>query len=227
VRSGIRAARPILHVDVNMINIFRGLPPAPVPRDIPVPADAVVYGAHRFSGSSTLSALLPARNAGLACDTSRQRPLPGWAGAPVVLACRSSAWAAPRAVVAARTLAQAGAPVTVLAIIGDGWPESDAATERFREASPYVGRVVRLPFVPALRYLGPQAVRLPRDAIIALQEVKQSLAVAPASSVPPGSGGTGQRPQFSPRFARRAWRRAAASSGTGGSGRLLAEGFSR
>jgi hypothetical protein len=91
----------------------------------------------------------------------------------VVLAARSTAAAAARAVTATGLLAAQGVQVTVLAVIGDGLPEPAGARYRFRVLDGRVGAVVRVPFIPAFRLAAdPLSVTLPRRARHALAEIR-------------------------------------------------------
>lgn len=121
--------------------------------------ELAICGAHRASGTTTLSVLLhPARDLGLAQDAVNQ--MARVRHRPLILTCRSSAWAAPRALAAAEILIEAGAVPDVLVVIHDPWPMSPEAAARFRQASNLVGTVVTLPFLRQLQKR-PDNARLP------------------------------------------------------------------
>jgi hypothetical protein len=147
-----------------------GAPSRPVR---PPPGELVVVGAHGGAGVSTMAALLrPAWDLGVVRRPGSLEP----AGRPVVLVARGTTPAAARAVAAIRVLGQQRVRVAVLAVIGDGLPESAEARYRFRVLDGRVGAVVRVPFVPAFRVAAdPLAVRLSRRTRRALAEI-QSLA---------------------------------------------------
>jgi hypothetical protein len=133
----------------------------------PSGARIAVAGAHGGAGVSTLALLL-----GSARDLGVVPGKPGPLGMPLVLAARCSASSAGRAVDAMRVLVGRGIPVAVLAVTGDGLPEPAEASYRFRVLDGYVGGVVRIPFIPALRATpDPREVRLPRAARRALDDI--------------------------------------------------------
>lgn len=134
----------------------------------PSAARIAVAGAHGGAGVSTLAVLL-----GAARDLGVVPGRPGPLGMPLVLAARCSASSAGRAVDAMRILAGRGIPVAVLAVTGDGLPEPAEASYRFRVLDGYVGAVIRIPFIPALRINpDPREVRLPRAARRALDDIR-------------------------------------------------------
>ena len=138
-------------------------------------AELVVWGAHGGAGVTTLATWLqPAWDMGPGRPATHPRfPATAAAGRPLILACRSTVWSARAATTAVAAVAKAGGRVTVLAIIGDGWPEPPAATARFRLLEPRVDAIVRVPFVPGLRLADdPAAVALPRRALRALDQIR-------------------------------------------------------
>ena len=145
-----------------------------VPEDWPQ-ADLVVWGAHGGAGTTTLATWLqPAWDMGAARPAMHPRyPVGMTAGRPLVLACRCSAWSGRAATTAVAAVTRAAGRVTVLAIVGDGWPEPPAATARFRLLEPQVTAVIRIPFVPGLRLADdPASVALPRRALRALDQIR-------------------------------------------------------
>ena len=138
------------------------------------PLEVVLVGAHGGAGVTTLAGLLrPAWDLGTV-----RRPGPGRgpfrsAGRPVLLVTRNTVPAAGLAVEAVGLLEEQGVPVAVLAVVGDGLPESAEARYRFRVLDGRVGAVVRVPFVPAFRIAAdPLSVALPRRARRALAEIR-------------------------------------------------------
>jgi hypothetical protein len=152
--------------------LSRPLPSFPAAGQQSIP-EIMVLGAHRAAGTTTLASLLsPARDLGQADDVLSRLPEDA---RPLVLACRSSAWAAPRALAVAKMLASAGATPDILAIIPDGWPLSPEAAARFRQAGPFVGAMITFPFVRR-----PSALFLPRSMRQALADLR-ALAAAESS----------------------------------------------
>lgn len=134
-----------------------------VPGLCPASSSAVILGAHGHAGTTTLAAILPAQDLGLARDYDRG-PAPE---IRLLVVTRSTAWAAPMATMAVKALTDAGHHIDALAIINDGHPESPEATARFTALESVVGSVIRIPHVPVLRRGSvPAAVsaRLPRRA---------------------------------------------------------------
>jgi hypothetical protein len=141
-----------------------------------------VAGAHGGAGVTTLAVLLaPAWDLGTVRPGPPARPLPP---VPLVLAAGCTAGSAARAVAAVCALADQGLAVAVLAVISDGLPAPAEAAYRFRVLEGRVGGLVRVPFIPVLRAArDPRAVRLPRSALRALDDIR-SLAASPGGPAP-------------------------------------------
>lgn len=96
-----------------------------------------------------------------------------------MLAARNTVPSAGRAVAAVNLLGEQGVQVSVLVVTGDGLPEPGEARYRFRLLEGRVGKVVRMPYIPALRLAdNPLRVDPPRRARVALTEIR-SLAGLP------------------------------------------------
>lgn len=129
--------------------------------------ELAIWGAHGGAGTSTLAVWLqPAWDMGaMSSELELSHPAKVPPGRPLVVACRSTAWAAQQATKAVAATIGQGGQVAVLAVVSDGWPEPATATSRFRLLQPQVGMVVRVPFIAALRLADdPAAVPLPRSA---------------------------------------------------------------
>jgi hypothetical protein len=136
--------------------------------------ELVIVGAHGGAGTTTLAVLLqPAWDMG-ALRPGRDARYPALIahGRPLLLVCRNTASAAAAATTGATALARPGAPINVLVVVSDGWPDPPAATARFRLLEPRVGAIVRVPFIPAFRVTGdPAAVPLPGRARRVLDQI--------------------------------------------------------
>ena len=146
--------------------------------------ELVVVGAHGGAGATTLAVLLqPAWDMGaMRPGRDARQPALICHGRPLLLACRATPAAAAAATTAAAALIRPGAPVAVLAVVSDGWPEPAAATARFRLLEQRVGAVVRVPFVPAFRLAGdPADVPLPARARRALDRIRAAAGRPPHS----------------------------------------------
>lgn len=163
-------------------------PFAPAPQPIGARrGELVAWGAHGGAGTSTLAALL-----GACWDMGavRYRPDPRVPavttyGRPLIVVCRNTVVAAERATAAVMAVVHPGGRVAALAVVADGaGREPREASARFRLLESRVGRVVRVPFVAALRLVDdPAGVPLPRRAEQAIEELR-ALAF-PAPMVPP------------------------------------------
>lgn len=174
-----------------------------VRRDSPNALDArrgelVACGAHGGAGASTLAELL-----GSCWDMGvlRHRPDSRYPavvtyGRPLIVVCRNTVAAAERATAAVMEVTQPGGQVAALAIVADGaGREPREASARFRLLESRVGRVVRVPFVMALRLVDdPAAVPLPRRMEQAIEELR-ALAVTAPAALPgaPSAGATATR----------------------------------
>jgi hypothetical protein len=138
----------------------------------------VVIGAHGGAGVTTLAILLrPAWDMGTVTRPSRDRPPLRSEGRPVVLVSRNTVAAAGRATAAVNAITWHGERVAVLAVVGDGLPEPEAAAYRFRVLAFRVGAVVRVPFVASLRVADdPARVDLPRKARRAVADIRAEAA---------------------------------------------------
>lgn len=147
--------------------------------------EVVVCGAHRASGATTLAALL-APSKELGCAPEAVGKLGDGLQRPLILTCRSSAWAAPCAVAAAETLAAAGHAPDVLVVIRDQWPLTAEAVTRFRQAGEVVGAVVTFfPFIRQIRRR-PEATRLPGIARRTLADIRMLAAAGLDEGPEPG-----------------------------------------
>jgi hypothetical protein len=149
--------------------------PSWIPRQGWKRRELVIWGAHGGAGTSTLATWLqPAWDMG----AMRPEPEPPYpanvaTGRALVITCRNTAWSAQQATKAVAVAVRQGGQVTVLAVIGDGWPEPATATSRFRLVEPQVGALIRIPFIPALRLADdPAAVHLPKAAHRALARIE-------------------------------------------------------
>jgi hypothetical protein len=137
--------------------------------------------------------LLPAWDLGAPRRSRGGYPPIRAAGRPVVLVARNTAAGAARTVAVINDVAGHGGRIAVLAIVGDGLPETPEARYRFRLLEGRVGTVVRVPFVAALRLGGdPRQARLPRRARRALAAIRQRTdapgavsAMSPSIAMPP------------------------------------------
>ena len=149
--------------------------------------ELVIWGAHGGAGTSTLAVWLqPAWDMGaMSPEPDPPHPARVSAGRPLIVACRSTAWAAQQATKAVAATVGQGGQVAVLAVVSDGWPEPATATSRFRLLQPQVGAVVRVPFIAALRLADdPAAVPLPRSARRALTAIRAVGRTFPIPSTP-------------------------------------------
>ena len=153
---------------------------SPAEEPLQAAPEILVCGAHRASGATTLSTLLaPAHDLGRSHEALTRigtRPR-----RPLVLTCRSSAWAAPCAVTAAETLAGSGTAPDILVIVRDGWPLTVEAAARFREASQIVGTVIPFPYIRR-----PQAMRPARSVRQALADIRAFASVRSGDTTPGG-----------------------------------------
>lgn len=149
--------------------------------------ELVAWGAHGGAGTSTLAGLL-----GSCWDMGalRHRPDSRYPavvtyGRPLIVVCRNTVAAAERATAAVMEVAHPGGQVAALAIVADGaGREPREAAARFRLLESRVGRVVRVPFVMALRLVDdPATVPLPRRMEQAIEQLRALAIAAPA--VPP------------------------------------------
>lgn len=144
----------------------------------------MAWGAHGGAGTSTLAALV-----GSCWDMGalRYRPDPHYPavtthGRPLIIVCRNTVAAAERATAAVMAVAHPGGRIAALAIVADGaGHEPREAAARFRLLESRVGRVVRVPFVLALRLVDdPAKVPLPRRAVQAIEQLRALAVAAPA-----------------------------------------------
>jgi hypothetical protein len=103
-------------------------------------------------------------------------------GRPLVVVCGPTARSALAATIAVKAVTMAWSRVTVLAIVGDGWPEPPTATIRFHLLEPQADAIIRVPFVPGMRLADePTAVPLPRQARRAVNEIRAAAGLPPHS----------------------------------------------
>ncbi|MFC3998118.1 hypothetical protein ACFOVU_19470 [Nocardiopsis sediminis] len=139
-------------------------------------SDAVLLGCHGGAGTSTLAALLgtPWELGGHAPGLERIETF----GRPLILVSRDSAPAVARAVEAVTAVVDAGATVACLTVVADGsGPEPREASVRLRLIEDRARRIVRFPFIAALRYADTadlDKIRLPRKAERALAEIRDA-----------------------------------------------------
>jgi hypothetical protein len=143
-------------------------PPGSVPRggrQMPG-SEIVVTSAHGGAGATTLAALLRTTwDMGVVRRVAGGGPRVSTGGRPLVLVTRNTTAAAASAIGAVNVIAEGGGRVDVLAIVGDGLPEPQAAAYRFQVLAARVGAVVRVPFVASLRAADdPAQAALPRKA---------------------------------------------------------------
>ena len=159
-------------------------PPAPVRSANARRVELVAWGAHGGAGTSTLAALIgPCWDLGaLRYRTDPRYPAVTTHGRPLIVVCRNTVSAAERATAAVMAVAHPGGRVAALAIVADGaGHEPREAAARFRLLESRVGRVVRVPFVMALRLVDdPATVPLPRRAVQAIEELRALAVAAPA-----------------------------------------------
>jgi hypothetical protein len=159
-----------------------GTPPEP---DRCHGANLLVWGAHGGAGTTTLTIWLGR----LACDMGSMRPgiYPRYPakianGRPLVVVSGPTAHAALKATIAVKAVTMAWARVSVLAIVGDGWPEPPTSTIRFHLLEPQCDAIIRVPFVPGMRLADdPAAVPLPRQARRAVNEIRAATGLPPLS----------------------------------------------
>ena len=124
----------------------------------------LLVGAHGGAGVSTLVRLL----APAAVDLGAPRD---WQPVGVVTGCTVAATG--QAVYQVAAAERAGIAPRLLLVVGDGWPVPRAARARLRLLSARVGRIVRVPYVPAWRYVEqPDPAHLPRAVELALAAVR-------------------------------------------------------
>jgi hypothetical protein len=148
-------------------------------------AELLVWGAHGGAGTTTLAAWLGR----LACDLGSMRPgtYPRYPaqianGRPLVVVCGPTARSALAATIAVKAVTMAWSRVSVLAIVGDGWPEPATATIRFQLLVPQADAIIRVPFVPGMRLADePSSVPLPRQARWAVKEILAAAGLPPLS----------------------------------------------
>lgn len=178
------------------------IPPA-VLRDVPETRqhELVAWGAHGGAGTSTLARLLGAcwDMGALRHRIDPRRPAVITYGRPLIVVCHNTVSAAERATAAVMAVAHPGGQVAGLAIVADGaGREPREATARFRLLESRIARVVRVPFLPALRLVDdPATVPLPRrmqQAIGQLRALAVSSPSAPsAAPAPPAEMTTARR----------------------------------
>lgn len=166
--------------------------------------ELVAWGAHGGAGTSTVAGLLGAcwdmgalrRRA----DPDPRFPAVVTYGRPLIVVCRNTVAAAERATAAVMGVTQPGGRVDALAIVADGaGREPREAAARFRLLESRVGRVVRVPFLPALRLVDdPSTVPLPRRMEQAIEQLRALAAMAPSAPEAPPAGQTITSPIMPP-----------------------------
>ncbi|MEU5855892.1 MULTISPECIES: hypothetical protein [Nocardiopsis] len=156
-----------------------GAPPDGAPPDGALPdwaREMVVLGCHGGAGTTTLRVLL---------DTpwdlgaySSDRGAIGAFGRPLVLVCGNSVASTARAAEVIDVLEHNGLRAAALVAVADGaGPEPPESSARLRLVRDRVGRLVRFPFVPGLRYVDAVdagRVRLPKRAQRTLDEIRNA-----------------------------------------------------
>ena len=132
----------------------------------------LLVGAHGGAGVSTLVRLLAPAAVDLGAPRDwRHIANPGWQPVGVVTGCTVAATG--QAVYQVAAAERAGIAPRLLLVVGDGWPVPRAARARLRLLSARVGRIVRVPYVPAWRYVEqPDPAHLPRAVELALAAVR-------------------------------------------------------
>lgn len=146
-------------------------PLAAAPGDLP--GEAVLLGCHGGAGTTTLAALL-----GTPWDLGAHTPdrdLIAVFGRPLVLVSRDSITATARLAEVVNALEYNGLRPAALVVVADGsGPEPPESSARLRLVGERVGRPIRFPFVPGLRYVeaaDAAGVALPRKASRALAQI--------------------------------------------------------
>lgn len=135
--------------------------------------ETVVLGCHGGAGATTLAALL-----GTPWDLGSytpERDLISVFGRPLVLVSRDGITATARLAEVVNVLEHNGLRPAALVVVADGsGPEPPESSARLRLVGERVGRPIRFPFVPGLRYVdAAEAARvaLPRKASRALAQI--------------------------------------------------------
>lgn len=138
--------------------------------------EMTVLGCHGGAGTTTLRVLL-GTPWDLGAYTAERGEISTF-GRPLVLTCRDSVAGTARASEVLNVVGRNGMRPAALVVVADGaGPEPTESAARLRLVTDRVGRLVRFPFVPSLRYVDAvdaDQVKLPAKARRALENIRNA-----------------------------------------------------
>ncbi|WP_262391498.1 hypothetical protein [Nocardiopsis sp. CNR-923] len=147
--------------------------------------EMVVLGCHGGAATTTLRVLLNTPWE-LGAYTAERGEIDTF-GRPLVLTCRNSVASTARAADVLNVLERNGVRPAALAVVADGaGPEPSESAARLGLVRDRVGRLVRFPFVPSLRYVDAadaDRVKLPSRARRALDQIRNACHAAAAQTL--------------------------------------------